>query len=328
MGALLFATDHIFILSMFTDVKSDGALRSLAAMCKTELNVGFGRQSFCTPNRSKSNLAAWSEFRGDLWDRRLRSGAQRALLHTWHFTLQTVLVNQWPDVCVCCSALICKDSAFPTCTTTWGFKQALKQNLVLWENHVQVNISSRVQEKRTLVPEKVALCFTNHLKEVLNRRETSVRGRLVESRPSRRIICSETLIRIASVYCHLIFLVNIHCKTLTIFNIIQAAQPGFGRIVEMLSVVCFSRTKTPGCRLHVLSLHYTCIKSLCRITGQQKTLWTDTFHATVQRWETTLNYMLWVSWKTDLNPVWKSAGKNRVDCNWIQPQPTYSKNLI
>lgn len=89
-GAPLFTTDHIFIFSLFIDVKSDLALRSLAAICKTELSMRFGRQSFCSPNRSKSNVSIWSEFRGEFWGKRLRSGAKRAVLHTWHFTLQTL----------------------------------------------------------------------------------------------------------------------------------------------------------------------------------------------------------------------------------------------
>lgn len=147
-----------------------------------------------------------------------------------------------------------EDSSFPACTTVWGFEQALKPNLVLWENHAQGNISSLVQEKLTPVPKKVALCFSNHLKEVLNRGETSVHGRCYESGPNRRIISSALLIRMATAHCQVLLLVNIHCETLTRFKMNQAMQPDFGKMVETSSE-CFSKIKTHVAAGHILSLH-------------------------------------------------------------------------
>lgn len=41
-GAPLFTTDHIFIFSLFTGLKSDVALESLATICEAELSVRFG----------------------------------------------------------------------------------------------------------------------------------------------------------------------------------------------------------------------------------------------------------------------------------------------
>lgn len=70
--------------------KVRSALRSLAAICKPELSMRFRRQSFCVPNRSKSNISTRSEFRDEFWGKRLCWGTKRAMLHTWHFTLQTL----------------------------------------------------------------------------------------------------------------------------------------------------------------------------------------------------------------------------------------------
>lgn len=176
-----------FIYGEFADAKSDLALRSLATICNTELNTRFRRQSFWAPNRSELNFSTGVGVQSWILGRKVMFRSKKSLVtHLTFYTPGGVWVNQWPSVCGCCPASIHRTSisSFPTCTTIWGFKQALKQNLVLWENHVQVNLSSLVQEKLAPVPKEVALRCSNHLKAVLNREETSVCRRCYESRPN------------------------------------------------------------------------------------------------------------------------------------------------
>lgn len=51
--------------------------------------------------------------------------------------------------------------------------QELKLNLGLWENHVRVELLQSDPGKTSSLPKEVALHCSNHLKEVLNREETS-----------------------------------------------------------------------------------------------------------------------------------------------------------
>lgn len=145
--------------------------------------------------------------------------------------------------------------AVPLSSERTHLSQHAPQDLVLWENHAQGNISSLVQEKLTPVPVLCCPLFSNHLKEILTRGESSAHGRSYESDPTRRIISSTPLIRMATVYCQVILLVNIHCKTLTRFNINQAILANFGKMLRTTCVVCFFQN--PNSYINPLSSHFT-----------------------------------------------------------------------
>lgn len=57
------------------------------------------------------------------------------------------------------------------------FRQELEQNLRLWEKgHVRVKLFQSDPGKTSWMPKGFALHGSNHLKEVLNREETSAQG--------------------------------------------------------------------------------------------------------------------------------------------------------
>lgn len=163
-GAPLFTTDHIFILCLSVDAE----VRSCTLESGCHLQTRAWTQNCCAPDRSGLNTPWWVKVHRWIVVRKV------VLTHLACSTPDSVLVNQWPSVLWVLQRFRAKGLVFHL--SQHAPPQALKQNLVLWENHVRVNL---IQEKLPPVPKKVALWRCNHLKEVLNREETSVTWKIL-----------------------------------------------------------------------------------------------------------------------------------------------------
>lgn len=144
-------------------------------MCKAELNSGdqapellsLGQNS--TSATFQCGVQSWIVRGGFIFYSQVKEATKHTVIF---FPLQMVSPRQrW--VFGGCRTTVSSSQHAPDFGGCF-FQQELKQNLRLWEKgHVRVKLFQSYPGKTSWLPKEFALHGSNHLKEVLNREETS-----------------------------------------------------------------------------------------------------------------------------------------------------------
>lgn len=145
----------------------------LAAMCKAELNSGDQTPELLSPGQNLTTATSKCEAQSFL----VRPEVVFLLAGKTHsncFSLPDRVSAAMISFKGCSSSSVYQ--MFCCFFFTLFDRQELKQNLRLWGKKAmcELSFSSPIQEKTSWLPKEFALHGSNHLKEVLNREETSV----------------------------------------------------------------------------------------------------------------------------------------------------------
>lgn len=179
-------------------------------MCNAETNMRIRRQRFWAPKKVKLKPPNRIGVQGSQVNFRAPDS-----VHGWGTLCKApdIFPPRWcfgKPVTQCSFGPRSNVSSFLACTSVQGFQQVRQQNWNCGKNHVQVMLSSLIQEKMSSVPKEVTLHQCNHLKAVQRKRKHQD----TEDESNQRfIISSAALIRMTAAYCHKLVLVS-RCQIL------------------------------------------------------------------------------------------------------------------